>query len=46
MGYEYVDYMVDDHSRLSYSEILAGTKGPCASFIVRAADTLRDNALH
>ncbi|GAB11706.1 putative transposase, partial [Gordonia araii NBRC 100433] len=30
--------MVDDHSRLAYSEILPDEKGPtCASFIERAA---------
>ncbi|OBK63223.1 hypothetical protein A5653_25155 [Mycobacterium colombiense] len=31
--------MVDDHSRLAYSEILTDEKSPtCAGFIVRAAD--------
>lgn len=39
IGYDYVHSMVDDHSRLAYSEILADEKGPtCAGFIVRAAD--------
>ena len=31
--------MVDDHSRLAYSEILPDEKGPtCAAFMIRAAD--------
>jgi transposase InsO family protein len=39
IGYDYVHSMVDDHSRLAYSEILADEKGPsCAAFIVRAID--------
>lgn len=38
IGYDYVHSMVDDHSRLAYSEILADEKGPtCAGFILRAA---------
>lgn len=38
IGYDYVHSMVDDHSRLAYSEILADEKGPtCAGFIARAA---------
>ncbi|BBZ69044.1 IS481 family transposase [Mycobacterium paraseoulense] len=38
-GYDYVHSMVDDHSRLAYSEILPDEKGPtCAGFIERAAD--------
>lgn len=37
-GYDYVHSMVDDHSRLAYSEILTDEKGPtCAAFIQRAA---------
>ncbi len=37
-GYDYVHSMVDDHSRLAYSEILPDEKGPtCAGFIDRAA---------
>jgi len=36
-GYDYVHSMVDDHSRLAYSEILPDEKGPtCAGFIDRA----------
>jgi transposase InsO family protein len=39
-GYDFVHSMVDDHSRLAYSEILADEKGPtCADFITRAAES-------
>lgn len=39
IGYDYVHSMVDDHSRLAYSEILPDEKGPTsAAFIQRAAD--------
>ena len=38
IGYDFVHSMVDDHSRLAYSEILADEKGAtCAAFIGRAA---------
>jgi transposase InsO family protein len=38
IGYDYVHSMVDDHTRIAYSEILADEKGPtCAGFIARAA---------
>lgn len=38
IGYDYVHSMVDDHSRLAFSEILPDEKGPtCAAFILRAA---------
>ena len=38
IGYDYVHSMVDDHSRLAYSEILPDEKGPtCAAFMLRAA---------
>ena len=37
-GYDYVHSAVDDHSRLTYSEILPDEKGPtCAAFLARAA---------
>lgn len=37
IGYEYVHSLVDDHSRLAYSEILPDEKGPtCAAFFRRA----------
>ena len=36
-GYDYVHSMVDDHSRLAYSEILADERGTtCANFMKRA----------
>ena len=39
IGYDYVHSMVDDHSRLAYSEILPDEKGPtCAGFMARAAE--------
>ena len=38
VGYDYVHSLVDDHSRLAYSEILADEKGTtCAAFLARAA---------
>jgi transposase InsO family protein len=37
-GFDYVHSLVDDHSRLAYSEVLADEKGPtCAGFLARAA---------
>jgi len=37
-GYDFVHSVVDDHSRLAYSEILSDEKGPtCAGFLTRAA---------
>jgi len=38
IGFDYVHSMVDDHSRLAYSEILPDEQGPtCAAFMLRAA---------
>lgn len=38
IGFDYVHSMVDDHSRLAYSEILPDEKGhSCAGFLLRAA---------
>jgi transposase InsO family protein len=38
LGYDYVHSLVDDHSRLAYSEILPDEKGTtCAAFLSRAA---------
>jgi transposase InsO family protein len=38
VGYDFVHSLVDDHSRLAYSEILPDEKGPtCAGFLTRAA---------
>lgn len=37
-GFDYVHSLVDDHSRLAYSEVLADEKGTtCAAFLSRAA---------
>jgi len=37
VGYDYIHSLVDDHSRLAYSEALPDEKGPtCAGFLVRA----------
>jgi transposase InsO family protein len=39
VGFDYVHSVVDDHSRLAYSEILPDEKGPtCAAFLGRAID--------
>jgi transposase InsO family protein len=38
IGFDYVHSVVDDHTRLAYSEILPDEKGPtCAGFVLRAA---------
>jgi transposase InsO family protein len=38
VGYDYVHSLIDDHSRLAYSEVLADEKGAtCAGFLTRAA---------
>jgi transposase InsO family protein len=38
IGFDYVHSLVDDHSRLAYSEVLSDEKGPtCAGFLDRAA---------
>ena len=38
--------MVDDHSRLAYSEIHADEKGPtCAQFIARAAEYFQSQGI-
>ena len=45
-GYDYVQSLVDDHSRLSYSEILPDEKGPtCAAFLSRAIDYFADHGI-
>jgi transposase InsO family protein len=39
IGFDYIHSIVDDHSRLAYSEVLADEKGiTCAEFLLRAAD--------
>ncbi|CAA9373286.1 MAG: Mobile element protein [uncultured Propionibacteriaceae bacterium] len=46
IGYDYVHSLVDDHSRLAYSEILLDEKGPtCASFLLRAAAYFADHGI-
>jgi transposase InsO family protein len=38
IGFDYVHSLVDDHSRLAYSEVLPDEKGPtCSAFLARAA---------
>lgn len=38
VGYDYVHSLVDDYSRLAYSEVLTDEQGPtCAAFLIRAA---------
>jgi transposase InsO family protein len=38
IGFDYVHSMVDDHTRLAYSEVLGDEKGAtCAAFMLRAA---------
>ncbi len=39
IGYDYVHSLIDDHSRLAYSEILPDERGAtCRAFLLRAAD--------
>lgn len=39
IGFDYVHSLVDDHSRLAYSEVLPDEKGPtCAAFLQRAIE--------
>ena len=46
IGYDYVHSMVDDHSRLAYSEVLSDEKGAtCAAFLVRAAAYFADHGI-
>ena len=43
VGFDYVHSMVDDHSRLAFSEVLSDEKGAtCAAFLVRAASVFRE----
>ncbi|WP_156752133.1 IS481 family transposase [Mycobacterium sp. ACS1612] len=45
-GFDYIHSLVDDHSRLAYSEILPDEKGPtCAGFLHRAADYFRAHGI-
>jgi len=46
VGYDFVHSMVDDHSRLAYSEVLSDETGPtCAGFLERAAGSFRSNGI-
>lgn len=46
IGFDYVHSLVDDHSRLAYSEILADEKGPtCAGFLLRAASYFAEHGI-
>jgi transposase InsO family protein len=46
LGYDYVHSLVDDHSRLAYSEILGDEKGAtCAAFLARAAVYFADHGI-
>ena len=46
IGYDYVHSLVDDHSRLAYSEVLPDEKGPtCAAFLTRAAAYFADHGI-
>ncbi len=46
IGYDYVHSLVDDHSRLAYSEILSDEKGnSCAGFLLRAAAYFADHGI-
>ena len=45
-GFDFVHSLVDDHSRLAYSEILPDEKGvTCAGFLRRAADYFRSRGI-
>ena len=46
VGFDYVHVAVDDHSRLSYAEVLADEQGPtCAAFLERAAAYFADHGI-
>jgi transposase InsO family protein len=46
VGYDYVHSLVDDYTRLAYSEVLRDEQGPtCAEFLARAATFLRANGV-
>jgi len=47
VGFDYVHSLVDDHSRLAYSEILPDEKGPtCAGFLSPSRGLLRRSRHH
>jgi hypothetical protein len=46
IGYDYVHSLVDDHSRLAYSEVLPDETGKtCAAFLERAAAYFADKGI-
>ena len=46
IGFDYVHSLVDDCSRLAYSEILPDEKGPtCAAFLLRAAASFAEHGI-
>jgi transposase InsO family protein len=46
IGFDYVHSLVDDHSRLAYSEIHPDEQGPtCAGFLTRAATYFADHGI-
>lgn len=46
IGFDYIHSLVDDHSRLAYSEIHPDEKGAtCAAFLARAAAYFRDHGI-
>ena len=46
VGFDYVHSLVDDHSRLAYSEVLPDEKGPtCAAFLERAIGYFADHGI-
>lgn len=46
IGYDYVHSLVDDYSRLAYSEVLPDEQGPtCAAFLARAAKYFAANGI-
>jgi len=46
VGYDYVHSLIDDHSRLAYSEVLPDERGTtCAGFLTRAAGYFADHGI-
>ena len=46
LGYDYVHSVVDDHSRLAYSEVLPDERGStCAAFLLRAGEFFADHGI-
>ena len=46
IGFDYVHSLVDDHSRLAYSEVLPDEKGTsCADFLLRAATYFAEHGI-